>query len=241
MNVAILADIHGNLEALRAVQADLRFFKIDRVVCLGDNIGYGPDPDEVLTSIRQHGYVSVLGNHEFALMDKRGRRWLNFQAAENNQETKALLSPENIQYCHSLPIFIKLEDGYFVHGFPETSLFLYLPKQNDEKIKKLFKKSAASLFFVGHTHDLQLVTEVDGVVVRQELQQGRFSLDEKRKYIISCGSVGQPRDGDKSAKYVLWNSVAREIEVRFVPYDIQQTKDKIQRRGFPKVYALRLG
>jgi predicted phosphodiesterase len=241
MNVAILADIHGNLEALQAVQGDLCSLKIDRVVCLGDNIGYGPDPDEVVTSIRQHGYISVLGNHEFALMDKRGRRWLNFQAAENNLETKALLSPDNLQYCESLPVFIELEDGYFVHGFPEGSLFLYLQKQDDEKIKKLFRKSAASIFFVGHTHDLQLVTEEDGVVLRQDLQEGRFSLDEKKKYIINCGSVGQPRDGDKSAKYVLWNSVARKIEVRFVPYDIQKTKDKIQRRGFPKVYALRLG
>jgi diadenosine tetraphosphatase ApaH/serine/threonine PP2A family protein phosphatase len=240
MKVAILADIHGNLEALQAVQADLLSYAVDRVVCLGDNIGYGPDPDGVITLIRQQGYASMLGNHEFALTDKRGRRWLNFQAAENNQETKELLSPENLQFCRSLPLFIQLDDGHFVHGFPEDSIFRYLPKQDDEKIKKLFEKSTASVFFVGHTHDLQLVTEENGIVLRRGLQQGRFSLDPTQKYIINCGSVGQPRDGDKRAKYVLWDSVAREIEVRFVGYDVEQTKDKIHQRGFPKVYALRL-
>ena len=240
MKVAILADIHGNLEALQAVEADLCCNAVDHVVCLGDNIGYGPDPDEVVTSLRQQGYDSVLGNHEFALTDMRGRRWLNFQAAENNQATKELLSPENLQFCCMLPFFIRLDDGHFVHGFPEDSIFRYLPKQDDDTIKKLFQKSTAAIFFVGHTHDLQLVTEENDAVLRKKLKRGRFSLDPNKKYIINCGSVGQPRDGDNSAKYVLWDSVRRQIEVRFVPYNIQQTQDKIKQRGFPKVYALRL-
>ncbi|NOR23501.1 MAG: metallophosphoesterase, partial [Desulforhopalus sp.] len=91
MKVAVLSDIHGNLEAFEAVRADLQQQGADRAICLGDNIGYGPNPDEVVCRLRQLGYTSVLGNHEFALMDERGRRWFNFQAEENNVDTEKLL------------------------------------------------------------------------------------------------------------------------------------------------------
>ena len=240
MIIAILADVHGNLEALEAVSSDAMQFAVDRVVCLGDNVGYGPDPDEVVSFIRRRGYESVLGNHEFALKDLRGRRWLNFQAAENNEKTEALLSKENYEYSCQLPLFLAYEGGYFVHGFPRDSVFRYLEKQNDERIMQLFKESEASVFFVGHTHDLQLVFEEDGTIVRRDLKKEKFVLHPGTKYIVNCGSVGQPRDGDNNAKYVLWDTVAKEIEVRYVAYDVQKTIDKMKERGFPEVYALRL-
>ena len=240
MKVAILADIHGNLEALEAVSADMSQFAVDRVLCLGDNVGYGPNPDEVVTFIRNKGYPSVLGNHEFALGDPRGRRWLNFQAAENNLSTKELLSRENLIYSYGLPFFLEYESGYFVHGFPPNSVFRYLSKQNDERIVQLFHEHNSSVFFVGHTHRLQLVSENNGIIVRRPLGKEKFILKSGKKYIINCGSVGQPRDGNKEAKYVLWDTVKNSIEVRYVVYDVQKTIDKINRRGFPRVYALRL-
>ncbi len=122
VKIAVLADIHGNLEAFEAVQAILVQQGADRVICLGDNIGYGPDPEEVVCRLRQLGYSSVLGNHEFALMDERGRRWLNFQAAENNIETEKLLSDESKEYCCSLPPFLAFENAHFVHGYPPDSV-----------------------------------------------------------------------------------------------------------------------
>ena len=240
MKIAILADIHGNFEALKAVSDDMVRFAVDCVVCLGDNIGYGPEPDEVVTFIRKKGYESVLGNHEFALTDPRGRRWLNFQAAENNKRTAELLSQENLQYSTRLPSFLQYESGYFVHGFPRDSVFRYLQKQNDARVMQLFEEHDESIFFVGHSHELQLVFEEGGTVVRSELKKGRISLNSDKKYIVNCGSVGQPRDGNKNAKYVLWDSEAFEIEVRSVPYSVQKTVDKIKKRGFPDVYGLRL-
>jgi predicted phosphodiesterase len=241
MKIAVLADIHGNLEALNAVRGDVEQFAVDRVVCLGDNIGYGPDPDEVVNVIQKEGYDSVLGNHEFALHDLRGRRWLNFQAAENNQTTEDLLSKENLQFCVDLPVFLVFDNGYFVHGFPKASVFRYLSRQNDERIVQLFRENSSSIFFVGHTHDLELVTLEDAVVIRRSLKEGTVVLDPQKKYIVNCGSVGQPRDGDNSAKYIVWDSRCGEIKVRYVPYDVNKTINKIKERGFPKVYALRLG
>ena len=240
MITAILADIHGNFEALKAVSGDMEQFAVDRVVCLGDNVGYGPEPDEVVTFIRSKGYESVLGNHEFALKDQRGRRWLNFQAAENNELTGELLSPKNLAYSCGLPLFLQYENGYFVHGFPKESVFLYLQRQDDTRVMRLFDEHEASIFFVGHSHELQLVFEEGGAVVRSELEKGKIFLDPEKKYIVNCGSVGQPRDGNKDAKYVLWDSKVGEIEVRSVPYNIQKTIEKIKKRGFPDVYGLRL-
>lgn len=240
MKIAILADIHGNLEALKAVVNDMKQFRLDCMVSLGDNVGYGPEPDGVVDLLRETGVESTLGNHEFALCDKRARNWLNFQAAENNEQTKALLSAENLDYSCKLPLFIEKVGGYFVHGFPKDSVFRYLTRQNDERIFALFKEYAASIFFVGHTHDLLLVYENSGAIVRKPLGPGVHQLDPRQKYIISSGSVGQPRDGDHSAKYIIWDSELGEIEVRFVPYDIQKTVAQIAKRGFPKVYGLRL-
>ena len=240
MKIAVLADIHGNFEALKAVSDDVVQFAVDRVVCLGDNVGYGPEPDEVVSFIRSKGYESVLGNHEFALKDQRARRWLNFQASENNQITEGLLSKENFEYSCQLPLFLEYETGYFVHGFPKESVFLYLQKQNDERIIQLFREHDVSMFFVGHSHELQLVFVEAGAVVRRNLKKGKFVVDPGKKYIVNCGSVGQPRDGDNNAKYVLWDTKVGEIEVRSVPYDVQRTIEKIKKRGFPKAYALRL-
>ena len=240
MKIAILADIHGNFEALKAVSDDMVPFAVDRVVCLGDNVGYGPDPDAVVTFIRKKGYESVLGNHEFAFKDQRGRRWLNFQAAENNKRTGELLSQENLEYSCNLPLSLQYENGYFVHGFPKDSVFRYLQKQNDARVMQLFEERDELIFFVGHSHELQIVFEEGGTIVRSDLKKEKVRLKPDKKYIVNCGSVGQPRDGNKNAKYVLWDSEASEIEVRSVPYNAQTTIDKIKERGFPDVYGLRL-
>ena len=240
MKVAVLADIHGNIEAFEAVFADLKQQGADRIICLGDNIGYGPNPDEVVGRLRQLNSLSVLGNHEFALMDSRARRWFNFQAADNNIETERLLSADNKQYCCSLPFFLALEEAHFVHAFPLDSVFRYLNRQSDEKVAALFAATAPALFFVGHTHHLMLVTGQDSEIARRVLAEETVQLELDKKYIVNCGSVGQPRDEDRRAKYLLWDSAARHLVVRFVEYDNRQTMQKIRGRGFPEVYALRL-
>lgn len=240
MKIAILADIHGNLEALEAVVKKLDHQKVDEVICLGDNVGYGPDPDGVVKLLRDRNYQSVLGNHEFALFDKRGRRWLNFQAAENNQATEKLLTPSNLLFCKSLPIFLEREDGYFVHGFPANSVFKYLHNQPDSKVEKLFSTSQATVFFVGHTHKLQYVNNHKGKIKRGNLKEGVVSLGPDQKWVISCGSVGQPRGSDNRAKYLLWDTSSREFEVCCVAYDFEKTIEKMKQLNFPEIYGLRL-
>lgn len=240
MKIAILSDIHANLEAFETVVADLQSQGADRVICLGDNIGYGPDPDKVVDRLRQLGYLSVLGNHEFALMDERGRRWFNFLAAENNVATEKLLSEVNKDYCCRLPAFLEMENAHFVHGYPPASVFRYLTRQSDKTIAVLFDSDVTTLFFLGHTHRLQLVSGYKGTICRRTLAEEMVDLEPGKKYIVNCGSVGQPRDGDNRAKYLIWDCLAGQLAVRFIRYDNTTTMQKIRDRGFPEAYALRL-
>lgn len=240
MKVAVFSDIHGNLEALQAVAADLEHLEGVKVICLGDLIGYGPDPEEVVNFVRRSGFEAILGNHEFALGDLRGRRWLNFQAAENNELVGKLLSQENLKYCLELPQFIQYRGGYFVHGYPPDSVLKYLHMQSDERVVKLFSKKNANIYFLGHTHRLQLVIVDDQKVERKVLPTGRTKLDVRKNYIVNCGSVGQPRCRDNRARYLLWDPEDNSVEVRCVDYDNKKTIQKIRERGLPEAYALRL-
>jgi len=241
MKIAILADIHGNLEALTAVCADLDSRQVERVVCLGDNVGYGPDPEAVTRLVRTRGFLCVLGNHEFALADKRARRWLNFQAEENSIATRKMLSADSLKYYAALPMSLCLANGHFVHGYPPASPFKYLNRQNDEKILRVFATLPSQLFFVGHTHRLLMVSSAQGLIAREQLFEGVASLDPAAKYLFSAGSVGQPRDGDPRAKYLLWDTDQGTVAVRCVAYDAASTKKKIIGLGFPEIYAKRLG
>lgn len=241
MRIAVLSDIHGNLEALDAVVTDLATVGADHVVCLGDLVGYGPDPEAVVNRVRREGFQAILGNHEAALAVSSERERMNFQARENNISTAGLLSAANLGYCCGLPRTLELGPAFFVHGCPPKSVHCYLYLLSDEAILRILTGDTRHrLFFVGHTHELMLVWLDEGQVVRCRLEQGLHDLSREGRYLINCGSVGQPRDGDRRAKYLIWDSDRSQLEVRAVAYDVATTAAKIIDRGFPKAFADRL-
>ena len=238
MKTAVLSDIHGNLEALEAVMADLEESNPDRIICLGDVIGYGPNPEEVIKKIAAQQISCVLGNHEAALSSEKALGWLNFLARENNIATKALLTEQSLDFCAALPRSLSFENARFIHGCPPDSILKYLYMLSDDDITKLVKSLPETRFFVGHTHDLQLITVSGRSISRAKLKKGTITLDNDITYFINVGSVGHPRDGTGQAKYVLWDSSEATVQVRAVPYPAQITAEKIIARGFPKVYAI---
>lgn len=240
MLTAILADIHANLEAFQAVIADLESRSPDSVFCLGDLVGYGPDPDEVVTLFRQKGYISVQGNHEAALGDRKMRSWLNFQARENSLVTERLLSTENLLFCRNLPKNMTTAEALFVHGFPPSSLLRYLTMASKDDLQNYLAGADKALCFVGHTHVLAAVGWDGRALDHTLLPPGKYQLADATNYLINAGSVGQPRDGTNSAKYLLWDLQKNELEVICVDYDIGATVAKIEARGFPESYGLRL-
>jgi predicted phosphodiesterase len=239
MKIAVLADIHGNLEALEAVLADIRQQGITELICIGDLVGYGPNPQEVVNLIRRLGIRTSMGNHELGIAIKSERKWFNPKARQILGKTEKLLNTESLHFLANLPPSHTQWDGLFVHGFPPESLKTYLFEMGVDEIGEYFKTARSRVVFVGHTHLLELVTWDGQKAARQSLGRGEKVLD-KAKSIVNVGSVGQPRDGDNHAKYVVWEPGKGVIDVRFVAYDIQATVDKILARGFPEYYALRL-
>lgn len=238
MMIAVVSDIHGNLEALEAVWADMASFAVSRVVCLGDMVGYGPDPNAVVEQVRSRETLCCLGNHELGMISQSGRRWFNSTARKGLALTQSLLSPDSLAYIAALPRSLVLAGARFVHGFPPESVTAYLYDQS-EAVLQSWLTQGERLTFVGHTHELMLVTVVGGQMDRRELRAETVSV-ATAPAIVNAGSVGQPRDGDNRAKYLLWDVPAGTVTVRFVRYDIARTVDKIRQRGFPEYYGTRL-
>jgi predicted phosphodiesterase len=240
MKFAILSDIHGNLEAFLAVLEDLRQFPVDRVFCLGDLIGYGPDPEEVVKVVIKRGFPSVMGNHELGLIDTNYLSCFNPSTRQSLLLTKKLISPETLKYLRLLPRVRSFRGCLLVHGCPPDSITTYLFELSPEGLEEIFNSMKERIAFVGHTHDLSL-NYYDGREVRTKtLGQGLHPLMEELQYIVNIGSVGQPRDGNNNAKYVLYDDFSRLLEVRFVPYAISATAQKILERGLPEFNAQRL-
>ncbi len=238
MLVAILSDIHGNIEALDAVWQDMTSFPVGRVISLGDVVGYGPNPEEAVFSVRERDVLCCMGNHELGIVNASERDWFNSTAQKGLGLTSSLLSSASLQYIASLPRFVCFAGARFVHGFPPDSVTTYLFQADDDDLAAWFGQGEG-LTFVGHTHELGLLSWDGTGVVRRNLARERFVLDGN-PCIVNSGSVGQPRDGNNNAKYLLWNTQTGVIEVRFVSYDIERTVAKIRERGFPEYYATRL-
>lgn len=240
MRIAVISDIHGNLEAFHRVLEDIEEQGIQKVICLGDNIGYGPEPNEVVRLIDELHIPCVTGNHELGLVQPEYLSWFNRSARQSLLITRDMLTPDTMEYMRTLPPLLVDSGALFVHGCPPDRITTYLFELSDHELESLFVELDQEIVFVGHTHELGAVA-FDGRRVRHfGLGKGSASLREGYRYIINVGSVGQPRDGNNSAKYVIWGKEPDEIEVRFVPYDIARTADKIMELGLPAINALRL-
>jgi predicted phosphodiesterase len=241
MKVAIISDIHGNLDAFRQVLNDIDASGIDAVICLGDNVGYGPEPEQVIRQVRNRNIPCVMGNHEQAVLDRGYLDWFNPAARKSLQKTMPLLSEDSINFIRGLKSSLVIYQSRFVHGFPPDFIYTYLFQASKDTLKQTFSEMKERLCFVGHTHKLKLIG-FDGKVSQHILlKEGIVKhLHKDRKYIINVGSVGQPRDGNNNAKYVIWNTSEGSLEVRFVPYDIAAVVSKIMAAGLPKVHADRL-
>ena len=240
MLLAVVADIHANLEALDAVLADIDAAAPTAVVSLGDNIGYGPDPALVLARLAARGIPSVRGNHEWAVADPARERLFNPQSREALWRTRELLPQELIARVAAYPTSLSLYGCRFVHGLPPNDTATYLFEAGDVTLRRAFARTAERISFVGHTHMLEATALRGREVLRYELGVGDNPLDARERHIVNVGSVGQPRDGDTRAKYGLYDDARAVLTIRAVPYDAKATAAKIIARGLPRRYADRL-
>jgi len=240
MRIAVISDIHANQDAFKQVLMDIGKSNIDNTVCLGDNIGYGPEPEQVVAMLKDHNIPTVMGNHELAVIDQNYLSLFNPLARKSLLRTIKLLSEETINFFYGLEPFLTRYECRFVHGFPPDSAAMYLFQVPEDELLLTFKQMKERICFLGHTHRLEIIDFNGQVVTRAPLTKTITNLDRNHQYIINIGSVGQPRDGNNSAKYVIWDTLNDNIEVKFIPYDIVSVIDKIIAIGFPIEHAVRL-
>jgi predicted phosphodiesterase len=244
--IALISDIHSNLEALETVLEDITDEKIERIICLGDIIGYGPNPREVLKKAANFG-ISIRGNHEDALLFSTydftpdAVKAIEWTRKEINREEFS--KEENHQlwnFIDSLKDIHIEDDIMFVHGSPRFHTREYIMPHDiyDKELMNEIFSIIPRLCFVGHTHIPGIFTE-DFTFLPLKFFANRFNIDKSKKYIINVGSVGQPRDGNPQACYVILDG--NIVRFKKVVYDYKRTMDKIRSTGgIPVRFAERL-
>lgn len=240
MRLAVFSDTHGNFDALEQVIKDIDRSAVDEVISLGDNIGYGPEPDRVIKKLKALNIPSVLGNHELAIKDEEYLYWFNPAARKSLIKTRKLLSKTSVRHISEFEPVMTSHGCRFVHGFPPDSSMIYMFQVSEGRKQEVFEEMTERLCFIGHTHTLDIIGYTGEEIQYEDLPEGVFQLDPEKKYIINIGSVGQPRDSSNNAKYVIWDSAQDSLDVRFLSYDIASVVKKIKAAGLPQEHADRL-
>ena len=239
MVYGLISDIHGSLEALEAVLAELK--DCDAFLCLGDLVGYGPDPEACIDRVRElPGLVCIAGNHDLAVVNRFDVTWFNDHAREAVFWTQRQLSSEHLAYLASLPLRARAADAELVHGS--------LPNEMDYittawEAASCFEAMVGDLCFVGHTHVAEYYWQRDHSCLPEQKalwSGGTVPLAEDLRYIVNPGGVGQPRDGNRAASCGLYNTESRSVEVRRVAYDVESVQAKMREARLPEYLASRL-
>jgi predicted phosphodiesterase len=238
----ILSDIHANLEALEAV-SERAAGAYDQVICLGDIVGYGADPNAAVEWTRTNGTVTIRGNHDKAGAGLEDLEWFNEAARQSALWTQAVLSEPNLAWLRELPMGPADVDGFQIfHGSPvdEDEYLLQLGE-----IRQLAGCLLNTISFFGHTHvqggffmARGAVRRLPGVPKKHEFLELR--LDDDGFYLINPGSVGQPRDLDPRAAFAIYDSNERLVTFHRVRYEVALAQYKIEAAGLPRILSSRL-
>ncbi|HLF27065.1 MAG TPA: metallophosphoesterase family protein [Anaerolineae bacterium] len=233
MRCLVLSDIHANLAALEAVLADAGRF--DFIWCLGDVIGYGPDPNESVACLREFPHLCLAGNHDWAALGKLDLRGFNTDARLSAEWTQKHLDPAARAYLQALPPSC-VESGYtLAHGSPRQPIWEYI--LDPLTAEHNFNAFATTVCLVGHTHIPALFVlpdpdDAQGVEPHQPEWNCPIHLNSGR-WIVNPGSVGQPRDGNPDASYALLDLEHNTWEYRRIRYPVHETQRRMREQGFP--------
>ena len=238
MKYLIFSDIHSNFEALEAVLADVADQQFDSILCLGDFVGYGASPNACVKRVAELPNLrAVLGNHDAAVLDPRQRDFFNPVAKAGVLYSEQNTDEESLEFLRNLPMVID-DDGFMaVHSsphIPEAWTYVLEPMEASDA----FHAMTHPVAFIGHTHFPAVHS--DSGVVRPFMPGDRIGAEPDRKILVNVGSVGQPRDGDSRAAYVVYDTDSNRIDIYRVEYDIDKAAAKILDAGLPPMLADRL-
>ena len=240
MRTLIVSDVHSNLEAFQAVIADAETHGgFDEIWSLGDLVGYGPDPSECVELLRSYTHSAVAGNHDLAATGMLSLDRFNPYAAAANRWTAAQLTREQRDYIGGLPLTLEIDEFTLAHGSPRDPIWEYLV--TEDSAVACFTHIDTYWCLVGHSHmPFLCVPRGTTGAVFMAFPQGKAVRLDDDALIINPGSVGQPRDRDPRASYVVYDDAAQTVAHRRVKYDIATTQAKMHQYGLPDYLIERL-
>lgn len=237
MRYALLADIHSNLVAFEAVLLDIaEKGGVEELWCLGDVVGYGPDPSACIALLRNRPHLCVAGNHDWAAIGKVDISDFNPDAAQACRWTGEQLSAEDVKYLESLPLTLTRRDFTIAHGSPRDPIWEYV--LSEKSARDNFRSFETMYCLIGHSH-VPLVFEHVGETCLPKDMPEALRVGENR-LIINPGSVGQPRDGDPRAAYAIYDEGDKVIYYYRIDYDIADTQERMVQKGLPNFLVTRL-
>lgn len=238
MRLALLSDIHANLEALQAVLKDLESQKVDQIVCLGDVVGYGCDPAACLDLVRKHCSVTLMGNHEYATLGLLEDHTLNEVARASIIWTRSQVDDRLMKLMGQFPMTHRIDTLQLVHASPhEPELWHYI--LTPPAARRAFEATDAWICFFGHSHLPTIFSLSEDGQCRSRFGHDFQPFDENR-YMVNVGSVGQPRDDDPRSCYVIYDSDTVDVYYRRVAYDYTVTQKKMAAVNSPALLIERI-
>jgi diadenosine tetraphosphatase ApaH/serine/threonine PP2A family protein phosphatase len=239
LRTAILTDIHANLPALEAVIARANELGVERWVCLGDTVGYAAEPNECCALVRERVSFSLLGNHDAAVAGRMSYDYYYAAARDALEWTTGQMTADNLAWLKSLPYTVREGAIEYSHGSPlqpDQYEYIFVLDQAAELLPVL--GDLADVTFIGHSHLPRAFSLSDDGA--DDVYEEVVEIRAGAKYIISIGSVGQPRDHDPRACFGIWDDVARTVEFHRVAYPIEPAAAKILEAGLSEHFARRL-
>jgi predicted phosphodiesterase len=240
MRYAVLSDIHANLEAFHAVLARIVEVGADQVLCLGDVVGYNADPNACIDIVRNEGITCVMGNHDAAACGIEEPDNFNPSARAAVLWTREVLTVENREFLRDLPRHLQINNIVFCHGsINETDQYLFEDSDVLENFSVMETLSnSTQVCFFGHTH-MKAAYSLRGGTLSRVLPDKILLVDGTR-YLINPGGLGQPRDGDPQAPFLIYDTAEGTVVFHRMEYDITACQRKILRAGLPTQLAERL-
>jgi len=240
MRYGVLGDIHSNLAALTAVLKRFEAEGVERILSVGDIVGYGAQPAQCIDLVRSVGATVVKGNHDAACVGELDLRYFNLPARTAVEWTRTVLGAEHLAWLAELPLTVDLDDCCVGHGtYHRPELFDYIQSTSDADPS--LDAMPRSVCFVGHTHVpvtlLRLTDDPDHTAYTLDPE---IDLSDAHRALINVGSVGQPRDEDPRAAYAVFDPGEKMAWIRRVAYDVESEARKIRAAGLPSVLADRL-
>jgi len=238
--VAVISDVHGNWHALEAILAAIEAEEPDELWCLGDLVGYGPRPNPCCTAVQKRAALCLAGNHDLGVLGQLDLEEFAPDAVASAVWTRSVLAEDPRSFLESLSPTARRDDVELFHASPRDPVWDYV--LSVDAAEAAFELTEDPLVLVGHSHVPLALAEADGSLAGGLAPEGtEAELGAGARLLLNPGSVGQPRDGDPRAAWLLLDFGSGRASFRRVPYPVERTQEEIRERGLPDALAERLG